>query len=133
MASSLKLAATCGLAALALSACGSASKPVAGSSGAAGASHSRGVIDDPRGSHVACLRADHLAVAEVGQDAMQIGTPPSGPTVAFAPTPGAAQALQINGQAQGGEVIGSAVLYPHAAPDSELQQVEACLAQGVKG
>jgi hypothetical protein len=130
---SAKLAATCGLAVLALSACGSASQPAAGPVGAAGAVRSRGVIDDPRASHLGCLRAHHLPVREVGSTGLQIGLPPSGPTVAFAPTPGAAQALQIDGLVPGGEVIGGAVLYPHAAPDDELRQVEDCLAQGVKG
>jgi hypothetical protein len=30
-------------------------------------------------------------------------------------------------------VIGSALLYPHQASDSELKKIEDCLAQGVKG
>jgi hypothetical protein len=51
----------------------------------------------------------------------------------FSPTPGAAQAYQIDGSAQPAEVIGSALVYPHQAPDSVLSGIEACLAQGVQG
>ena len=64
---------------------------------------------------------------------MQIGTAPSGPTVAFEPTPGDAQGVQIHAQAQGAEVIGSALLYPNQASDALLQKVEDCVAQGVSG
>jgi hypothetical protein len=53
--------------------------------------------------------------------------------VVFTPTPGAAQAAQIQAQAQGAEVIGSALLYPAQASDSELSQIETCLAQRVQG
>ena len=76
---------------------------------------------------------DHLAATEVGQTDIQIGTGPSVATVTFTPTPGAAQALQINGQARGAEVIGSALLYPNHAPEDELQLIENCLAIEVKG
>jgi hypothetical protein len=115
------------LSALALSACGTAVKPATGS---------RGRIDDPRttkNNHVRCLRDDHLPVQEVGQTGLQIGALPAGPTVVFAPTPGAAQAQQIQAQEQGAEVIGSALLYPNQASDSELQTIEDCLAKGVSG
>jgi hypothetical protein len=64
---------------------------------------------------------------------MQIGTKPSGPTVQFMPTPGAAQEAQISGQVESAEVIGSALLYPNQAPDGLLQKVESCVAKGVKG
>jgi hypothetical protein len=72
-------------------------------------------------------------VVRVGTTAMQIGTRPYGPTVYFEPTPGAAQEMQIDGQAQGAEVIGSALLYPNQASDQLLQQVEDCVALGVSG
>ncbi len=41
--------------------------------------------------------------------------------------------MQGNRAFQGAEVIGSALLYPNAASDSELSKVEACIAQGVSG
>ena len=129
--SSAKLAVAVALAALSLSACGSTAKPVAGTPQAAIKSHKG--VDDPRTKHLKCIRQDHLVVARVGRTGLQVGTPPAGPTISFEPTPGAAQALQIEGKVTGAEVIGSALLYPNQAPDSELQKVEDCLAVGVTG
>jgi hypothetical protein len=71
-------------------------------------------------------------VVEVGADGLQIGALPSGPTVQFLATIGGAQAAQIDGRAQGAEVIGTALLYPNAS-DSELKMIEDCVAQGVSG
>jgi hypothetical protein len=96
----------------------------------------RGKVDDPRidnPNHVACIRQDKLPVQVVGGTVLQIGPLPSGPTVQFEPTPGAAQNAQIQGQSQSAEVIGSALLYPHAAGDAELRAIESCLAVGVSG
>jgi hypothetical protein len=121
------LAASC-FAVLVLSACGSTSVHP----GNAG----RGKVDDPRtakSDHVACMRSDRLPVQEVGLTSLQIGTPPAGPRVFFEPTAGAAQAAQIEAQAQGAEVIGSALLYPDQGSDAELNQIETCLGQGVSG
>jgi hypothetical protein len=88
----------------------------------------RGHVDDPRGGNLQCLRAHHLPATDVGQTGIQIGSLPAGPTVQFEPSAGAAQALQVEGQAQGAELIGSALLYPHQAPDSVLNQIENCVA-----
>jgi hypothetical protein len=131
--SSAKLALACGLAALALSACGTKANPPAGSivPTATIAGHAR--LDDPRTKHLPCLRDHKVPYTEFGATGIQIGTPPAGPTVEFAPTPGAAQRDQIVGQVPGAEVIGSALLYPNQAPDGLLATVESCLAQGVKG
>jgi hypothetical protein len=126
-----KLALAAGLGALSLSACGSAAKPVAGTPQAAVTVHKG--LDDPRTKHVKCIRKDHLAVVRVGRTGLQVGVAPAGPTVRFEPTPGAAQALQISGQVQSAEVIGSALLYPNQASDAVLQKVEDCLAVGVTG
>lgn len=130
-----KLAALSSLAAIALSACGAVAvhpaAPVAGSRLV-----SRGQIDDPRttkNNHVQCLRSHHLPVQEIGLTKLQIDTPPAGPRVVFTPSAGSAQGMQIQGATQGAEVIGSALLYPDQASDTELKDVETCLAQGVKG
>jgi hypothetical protein len=131
--SSAKLAAGGALVALCLSACGTSSKPLAGSAAVVNQHAGRGRVDDPRTKHLKCLREHHVAAVKVGQTELQIDTPPGGPSVTFAPTPGAAQREQIEGQAQNAEVIGSALLTPNAAPDKELQVVEDCLAQGVSG
>jgi hypothetical protein len=125
----VKPAAVLSLAAIVIGGCGSAVKPPQG----------HGKIDDPRTSgsanHLACLVNHHLPAQEVGSTGLQIGPLPAGPTVAFQPTPGAAQTAQIEGGAasQGAEVIGSALLYPHQAPDGELKLIESCLGSGVSG
>lgn len=131
--SSAKLAAGGALVALCLSACGTSTKPIAGSAAAVNSQAGRGRVDDPRTKHLNCLRAHGLESVKVGQTGLQIGIPPTGPTVTFAPTPGAAQREQIEGQVENAEVIGSALLAPNAAPDKELKVVEDCLAEGVTG
>jgi hypothetical protein len=123
-------------AAIALAACGAATKPTAGTPGVATAAGTRGRVDDPRThlpNHVACLRQHNLHVALIGLTDLQIGAPPGGPFVHFTATAGEAQGTQISGQAQGAEVIGSALLYPNQGSDGELSVIEACLAQGVNG
>lgn len=124
------------LAAIGLSACSGAVHPTSGASGASGQLVSRGRIDDPRtakANRIQCLQDDHLTVQKVGATGLQIGELPAGPTVQFTPTPGAAQADQIEATAQGAEVIGSALLYPNRASDGELSEIENCLSQGVQG
>lgn len=119
------------LCALALTACGASTKPEAGTLKATTASHK--AIDDPRTSHIQCLRSEGIPVTKFGRVWFQVGTKPSGPTVQFAPTPGAAQNLQITGQVTGAEVIGAALLYPNQAPGGLLKRVETCVAKGVQG
>jgi len=128
---SAKLALVAALAAASLSACGVTAKPEAGTLKASTVSHK--AIDDPRQKHIVCLRQDHIPVVLIGSTAMQIESKPYGPTVYFEPTPGAAQYAQIDGQAQGAEIIGSALLYPNQASDQLLSKVEACVKLGVTG
>jgi hypothetical protein len=84
-------------------------------------------------NHLKCIKQQGLPVRDVGITGLQIGSPSSGPLVEFTPTPGAAQADQIRGRAQGAEAIGSALLYPNQGSEGELQAIENCLAKGVKG
>jgi hypothetical protein len=131
---SAKLALAVGLAAISLSACGTSAKPEAGTLGAVAKNHKG--IDDPRKKHITCLRQDHVPVTPMtinGEPAFQVGTAPIGPTVVFTPTAGAAQELQIDGQVQAAEVIGSALLYPNQASEKLLSTVEGCVAEGVSG
>jgi hypothetical protein len=97
---------------------------------------SRGKIDSPLTgihNHLGCLRADHLAVQVLSPTKLQVGAAPAGPTVVFTPTAGAAQAQQIDGNAQGAEAIGPALMYPNQGSPGELSQIEDCLGQGVQG
>jgi hypothetical protein len=135
---SAKLAAALVLFALSLSACGISSKPEAGTPKAIANGHKG--LDDPRAKHTACLQQAHIpfqddqrTVAGKVLKSFQVGTAPTGPTVSFEPTPGAAQGLQIQGEAQGAEIIGSAVVYPNQASDSLMNVVEGCVAKGVSG
>ena len=105
---------------------------------AAGASKlaSRGKVDSPltdMRNHLGCLQDAHLPVQVLSPTRLQVGQPPVGPRIVFAATPGAAQADQIDGSAQGAEVIGTAVVYPNRASDAEMRSIAACLAQGVQG
>jgi hypothetical protein len=129
--SSAKLALATGLAAISLSACGTAAKPEAGTLKAVTNTHKG--VDDPRKKHIQCLQQEHIPVARVGNTWLQVGAAPSGPTVNFEPTPGAAQETQIAGRAQGAEIIGSALVYPNQAPGGLLTKVENCIAEGVSG
>jgi hypothetical protein len=136
---SAKLAAALVLSALSLSACGISSKPEAGTPKAIATGHKG--LDDPRSKHTACLAQAHIpfhleqrtVAGKPGLPSFQVGTAPAGPTVTFEPTPGDAQGVQIQGEAQGAEVIGSALVYPNQAPDTLLSVVEHCVGQGVKG
>jgi hypothetical protein len=131
-----KLASVSALAVAALAGCGAvAVKPAgngrSGSSGGSRASVGAAAAPvSPAAAHTGCLRADHLQVRQLGISDLLID--PS-VRVHFAPTPGGALADQIEGRAQGAEVIGAALLYPGAAPDAELTVIENCLASGVSG
>jgi hypothetical protein len=124
------------LAALALAGCGSAVKVQPSTPSGSSKLVSRGLVDSPltdTRDHLACIQKAHLPVQVVSPIKLQVGTSPSGPTIVFASTPGAAQADQIAGTVQAAEVIGSALLYPNQASDAELASIEGCLAQGVQG
>jgi hypothetical protein len=132
---SLSRRAVVAAAVLALAGCGAVRvqpKTPAGSSKLA----SRGAVDSPltaMRNHLGCLKGAHLPVRVVSATRLQVGSAPAGPTIVFSSTPGAAQAYQINGSAQGAEVIGTALIYPNQASDDEMSQISACLAQGVQG
>jgi hypothetical protein len=117
------MAAACAAAVL-LSGCASVAKPSGGRGSA---------VDSRTGppNYLACLRANRLSASERGSNRLQVGRLPSGPTIVFEPTAGIAEGQQIEGKAQGAEVIGAALLYPNHAPGAELTVIENCLGQGV--
>jgi hypothetical protein len=132
-----KLVLPCALAALSLCGCGIAAKPLAGTPDLSARSGIHGRVDRLRRVHYLCLRGAGLEArpytATGGRPAIQVGSSPVGPAIVFEPTPGAAQELQIDGQVQGAEVIGSALLYPNLASDKVLSTVERCIALDVTG
>ena len=123
-------------AALSLSACGVAAKPVAGSAQADAKGAKELKANDPRTKHVKCLAKDHIRYHELlihGHPSIQVGTRPTGPTIEFLATPGAAQNEAIQGLAQGAEVISAALVYPLNAPNRLLAKVEKCMTAGATG
>ncbi len=80
-----------------------------------------------------CLQQDHIPVTEFGRDVApgrEQAHWPDGPVPAHAGRrPGRPDLRRV----ESAEVIGSALLYPNQASDRLLQQVEGCMAQGVKG
>jgi hypothetical protein len=123
-----------GLATLALAGCGAIKVQPSTPAGSAKLA-SRGRVDDPAtgmDNHLACLRGAHLPVQVISPIKLQIGPAPAGPTVVFTASDAVAQADQIEGESQGAEVIGSALVYPNQGSDGELGTIGACLAQGVQ-
>jgi hypothetical protein len=97
---------------------------------------SRGRIDSPltdMDNHLGCIRSAHVPVQVVSPTELQVAPSTTGPTIVFTNTPGAAQADQIDGETQGAEVIGTALVYPNQGSGPELASIAACLQQGVSG
>jgi hypothetical protein len=139
--SSAKVAAAAVAVAISLSACGVKAKPEAGTPAAR--TDSQHEFFDQRVKHEKCLTQEHIRwhptqwhgsyAPAGGFPAIQVMTRPSGPTIVFDKTPGAAQDVAMSGQAQGAEAIGSALLYPNQAGDKLLTKVETCTSKGVTG
>ncbi len=68
-----------------------------------------------------------------GLPAIQVGSPPQGPTMVYYATPGIAQGMQIQGKETAAEVIGNWLVYPNQSSSKVLKKVEACAAIGVAG
>ena len=123
-----------------LSACGIVQKPVIGESHINHRTGNHAVLDDPRTAHKKCLRQLGLGMhyfttprsATIGPlPAIQIGKPPGGPQVVFYPV--SPIIFKMSGQAQGGILIGSAIVYPNRARAKIAQKVVDCVDEGVPG
>jgi hypothetical protein len=113
-------AVACGLAcALALGGigCGSQSKPAAGGPNP----------NDKRAVALACIRDQQGLDAHLtGQKSIKVDGA-GGPRVEFLLSGGEAEGRQFQGDAQGAEQIGSALLFVNAANDDQLKKIETCL------
>jgi hypothetical protein len=78
---------------------------------------------DPRLPVVECLRGEDVTAALLGRDAVAA----EGVRIDFLATPGAAEARQISGRAQGAEQVGRALIWVGRAPDEVLATIEACV------
>jgi hypothetical protein len=78
---------------------------------------------DPRVPVVSCLRDEGVPARRVEP----IAVAAEGVRIDFLATPGAAEARQIAGEAQGAEQIGRALVWVGRAPDDLLATVEECV------
>jgi hypothetical protein len=87
---------------------------------------------DKPGSTVACLDAEGVTAHVNGKDENEVVLD-AGPRVKFYLTAAAAEAAQFQGEGEGAEQIGSALLFvdPELDPKTEdvLEDVEGCLAE----
>jgi hypothetical protein len=87
---------------------------------------------DKPGSTVACLDAQGVAAHVEGKDENEVVLD-AGPRVKFYLTAAAAEAAQFQGEGEGAEQIGSALLFvdPEVHPETEdvLKAAEGCLAE----
>ena len=86
---------------------------------------------DKPGSTIACLEAQGVAAHVNGRDENEVLLD-AGPRVKFYLTAAAAEAAQFQGEGEGAEQIGSALLFVDSEVDPEtedvLKDVEGCLA-----
>jgi hypothetical protein len=78
---------------------------------------------DPRAPVVVCLREEGVPARR----ADGIAVLARGVRIDFLTTPGAAEARQISGRAQGAEQIGRALVWVGRAPDELLETIEECV------
>jgi hypothetical protein len=85
--------------------------------------------NDKRAVALACIRnGKGLEAHLTGQKSIQVDGP-SGPRVEFFVSSGEAEALQFQGDAQGAEQVGAALLFVNDGSDDVLEKLEDCLAK----
>jgi hypothetical protein len=97
---------------------------------AIGSSDGSGNADDSDKQAVAldCLTKDKgLDARDDGDNAITVDNPKTGPRIVFYLTSGEAEARQFEGDAEGSEQIGSALLFVRDGSDDVLNDVESCL------
>jgi hypothetical protein len=82
---------------------------------------------DKRGAAIACVTGKGLEAREQGRAAVTVDDPRTGPRIVFYLTSGQAEAAQFEGQGEGAEQIGSALLFVRDGTDDELEKIELCL------
>ena len=87
---------------------------------------------DKRAVAIACLEQKGIEAREDGDDELVVNGDEQGPRVRFYLTAGEAEAAQFEGDGEGAEQIGGALLFvePEVDPETEdlLGEIEACLA-----
>lgn len=83
---------------------------------------------DPRDGRIVCLQGQGLQARKAGERDVLVTTGPRPPLrISFASTPGEAEALSVEGRAQGAEQLGRALLYVGDASEPLLTKIEGCL------
>jgi hypothetical protein len=83
---------------------------------------------DKRAAALTCLTEEkHLDAADRGDNQIVVGDPKTGPRIVFYLTSGQAEAAQFEGDGEGAEQIGAALLFVRKADDDTLESVEDCL------
>jgi hypothetical protein len=85
--------------------------------------------NDKRGVALACItREEGLPARLVGEKSIQVDGPDA-PRIQFFVSSGEAEARQFQGQGQGAEQIGAALLFVNGGDDEVLRKLEDCLAK----
>ena len=85
--------------------------------------------NDKRGVAFGCVtREKQLDARLVGDKSIQVGGP-DGPRIEFFVSSGEAEAKQFQGEAQGAEQVGAALLFVNQGSDEVLEKLEDCLAK----
>jgi len=85
--------------------------------------------EDTLTATLTCLTDEKdLAARASGEQEILVGDPESGARIVFYLTAGEAEAVQFEGDAEGAEQIGSALLHVREGSDEDLEAVEECLA-----
>lgn len=74
-----------------------------------------------------CLERNDVEARRAGSDAIEVGSPGSGPRVEFLRTESAVSARKLDGRGEGAEPLGSALLYVREGRDPVLEVVEDCV------
>ncbi len=85
--------------------------------------------NDKRGVALACITNQKQIPARLaGEKSIQVESP-GGPRIEFFVSSGEAEGLQFQGNAQGAEQVGAALLFVNQGSDEVLQKIEDCLAK----
>ncbi|HYP48374.1 MAG TPA: hypothetical protein VEQ61_07015 [Thermoleophilaceae bacterium] len=82
---------------------------------------------DKRAATFACLRSADVDARLAGENLIEVGDARSGPRIRFYLTGGEAEAAQFQGEQEGSEQIGRALLFVRDGSEDLLEQIESCL------
>jgi hypothetical protein len=84
--------------------------------------------EDERALALDCItRVGGIEATPEGEDFIQVGAAPDGPRIEFVQFSGEAEGRQLDGDAEGTEQIGSALLSVNGGSDRLLEELEGCL------